>query len=227
VRQGDRAAIDGLVRGLILSGLAMQANGNSRPASGSDHQFAHLWEMEEIKVDGQPVSHGACVGVGCLSMLAAYEWLQRQDIGAVDPAGLAAAAPTPDALQAEVARAFPLSFMTANAAVETAAKATPPVRLEARLRRLQARWPEIVEQLHKRLPPAATVRGWLEAVGGPADAAALGISAQKHAHDHARARMIRRRFTGLDVLHDLGWLETAVAELFAPRGFWFNKGRKT
>ena len=104
VRQGDRAAIDGLLRGLVMSGLAMQAHGNSRPASGSDHQFAHLWEMEEIKVDGQPVSHGACVGVGCLSMLAAYDWLQRQDVGAVDAVRLAAQASTPQELQAEVAR---------------------------------------------------------------------------------------------------------------------------
>lgn len=227
VREGNRAAIDGLVRGLIMSGLAMQAHGNSRPASGSDHQFAHLWEMEEIKVDGQPVSHGACVGVGCLSMLAAYDWLQHQDMNAIDPARRAAQAPTPEALQAEVVRSFPLSFMAANAAVETAAKATPPARLEARLRKLQDRWPEIVAQLRKRLPPAATVRGWLDAVGGPASAADLGISDEKHARDYVRARMIRRRFTGLDVLHDLGWLETAVAELFGPRGFWFNKGRKT
>ena len=29
--------------------------------------------MEEIAVAGMPVSHGACVGVGCLSMLAAYD----------------------------------------------------------------------------------------------------------------------------------------------------------
>jgi glycerol-1-phosphate dehydrogenase [NAD(P)+] len=227
VRQGDRAAIDGLVRGLIMSGLAMQAHGNSRPASGSDHQFAHLWEMEEIKVGGEPASHGACVGVGCLSMLAAYEWLQRQDMAAVDVARRAKEAPTPEMLQAEVARSFPLSFMAANAAVETAVKATPPARLETRLHKLQDRWPEILRQLGKRLPSAVTVRGWLEQVGGPASAADLGIAEEKHAHDYARARMIRRRFTGLDVLHDLGWLDVAVAELFAPQGFWFNKGRKT
>ncbi|MBS0539958.1 MAG: hypothetical protein JSR47_14430, partial [Proteobacteria bacterium] len=48
-----------------------------------------------------------------------------------------------------------------------------------------------------------------------------------HARDHARARMIRRRFTGLDVLHDLGWLDRAVADLFGQGGFWFNDGRKT
>ena len=160
-------------------------------------------------------------------MLAAYDWLQRQDVNAVDPARRAVEAPTPEALQADVARSFPLSFMAANAAVETAVKATPPARLEVRLRKLQDRWPEIVAQLRRRLPPAATVSDWLGAVGGPASAAALGISEEKHAHDYARARMIRRRFTGLDVLHDLGWLDVAVTELFAPQGFWFNKGRKT
>src|SRR5215211_3001526 len=40
VRRGERGALDGLMRGLIMAGLAMQAHGNSRPASGSDHQFA-------------------------------------------------------------------------------------------------------------------------------------------------------------------------------------------
>src|SRR6185436_10767006 len=77
VRQRDRAALAGLMRGLVMAGLAMQAHGNSRPASGSDHLFAHLWEMEGLAIDGQPVSHGACVGIGCLTMLHLYEWLQR------------------------------------------------------------------------------------------------------------------------------------------------------
>ena len=90
VRRGERGALDGLMRGLIMAGLAMQAHGNSRPASGSDHQFAHLWEMEEVAVGGMPVSHGACVGIGCLSMLAAYEWLLRQDLSRIAPAELAA-----------------------------------------------------------------------------------------------------------------------------------------
>lgn len=225
VRAGRTNALDGLMRGLIVSGLAMQAHGNSRPASGSDHQFAHLWEMEEIKVDGEPVSHGACVGVGCVSMLAAYEWLRRQDIAAIDPAALAARAPSAETLKAEVAAAFPLAFMAENAAVETLAKAASPDRVGRRLSALRRRWPEIAARIAGSLPAAETVRQWLDAVGGPSSAAALGISPAKHAADHGRARMIRRRFTGLDVLHDLGWLDRAVAELFAPGGYWFNEGR--
>jgi glycerol-1-phosphate dehydrogenase [NAD(P)+] len=227
VRARDRAALDGLMRGLVMSGLAMQAHGNSRPASGSDHQFAHLWEMEGIAVDGQPVSHGACVGIGCVSMIAAYEWLLHQDVHAIDPARLAARAPSAEALKAEIAASFPLAFMAANAETETLAKAATPDAIERRLTVLKTNWRDISATLHRHLPQAGTVRQWLESVGAPSTAAAIGISRDKHANDHARARLIRRRFTGLDVLHDLGWLGTAVHELFAPGGFWFNDGRKT
>jgi glycerol-1-phosphate dehydrogenase [NAD(P)+] len=227
VRQRDRAALAGLMRGLLMAGLAMQAHGNSRPASGSDHQFAHLWEMEDVAVDGQPVSHGACVGVGCLSMVAAYEWLMQQDMRAVDPAGLAARAPSQAALESEIATAFPLAFMAANAAAETEAKDGTPERVERRLTALKADWRDISRALHRRLPQAETVQQWLDAVGGPSNAPAIGVPRDKHARDYARARLIRRRFTGLDVLHDLGWLERAVVELFAPGGFWFNEGRTT
>lgn len=226
VRERDRTALDGLMRGLVMSGLAMQAHGNSRPASGSDHQFAHLWEMEGVAVDGQPVSHGACVGIGCVSMIAAYEWLLHRDLRSIDPAGLAARAPSVAALKAEIAASFPLVFMAANAEVETMAKTVPAERIERRLDILRKDWREIAAALHRHLPQAATVQQWLDTVGGPSDAAAIGLSRDKHAADHARARLIRRRFTGLDVLHDLGWLGTAVHELFAPGGFWFNEGRK-
>jgi glycerol-1-phosphate dehydrogenase [NAD(P)+] len=227
VRDRDRTALTGLVRGLVMAGLAMQAHGNSRPASGSDHQFAHLWEMEGLSVDGQPVSHGACVGVGCVSMIAAYEWLMHQELGPLDPARAAGNAPSAEALKAEVAASFPLSFMAANAETETLAKFVPPERIERRLGILKRDWRDIARELHRLLPQAATVRQWLETVGAPSGAAAIGVSRARHAQDYARARMIRRRFTGLDVLHDLGWLDRAVVELFAPGGFWFNEGRTT
>ncbi|MGD9880757.1 MAG: sn-glycerol-1-phosphate dehydrogenase [Reyranella sp.] len=220
VRRGEPAALDGLMRGLIIAGLAMQAHGNSRPASGSDHQFAHLWEMEEVAVGGLPVSHGACVGIGCLSMLAAYEWLLRQDVSLIDPAGLANRTPSAAALRADVTASFPLPFMAANAEVEVAAKVASPRVVAARLRRLQESWPRIAGWLRRNLPAAETVRRWLEAAGAPSSAATIGIADAKHAQDYRRARLIRRRFTGLDVLHELGWLDAMVSDLFATDGFW-------
>jgi glycerol-1-phosphate dehydrogenase [NAD(P)+] len=220
VRRGERAALDGLMRGLIMAGLAMQAHGNSRPASGSDHQFAHLWEMEEVAVGGVPVSHGACVGIGCLSMLAAYEWLLRQDLSGIEPAELAAGTPSPAALRAEVAASFPLSFMAANAEIEALAKAQAPAVVETRLRRLQEQWPLLTERLRQSLPEAKTVRRWLNSAGAPSSTEAIGINGAKHAQDYKRARLIRRRFTGLDVLHELGWLDAMVGDVFGASGFW-------
>ncbi len=45
---GDPSAMEGLIEGLVMSGLAMQAASSSRPASGAEHQFSHLWEMEGL-----------------------------------------------------------------------------------------------------------------------------------------------------------------------------------
>jgi glycerol-1-phosphate dehydrogenase [NAD(P)+] len=220
LRRGDRAALGRLMRGLVTSGLAMQAHGNSRPASGSDHQFAHLWEMEELAVGGLPVSHGVCVGIGCLSMLAAYEWLQRQDVSRIVPRDCVAALPSAADLRAEIATAFPLAFMSANAELETAAKDADPQHVENRLVAFQEAWPSLAAKLSHRLPAPHEVRRWLDAAGAPSHAAAIGVSAQRHAADYARARLIRRRYTVLDLLHESGWLRPAVADLFGPQGFW-------
>jgi glycerol-1-phosphate dehydrogenase [NAD(P)+] len=61
----------GLTQGLLLSGLAMQQVGNSRPASGAEHHLAHFWEME---IANGPIDayHGEKVGVGLLAALERY-----------------------------------------------------------------------------------------------------------------------------------------------------------
>lgn len=60
---GDEGAYENLMYGLLLSGLAMQMTGNSRPASGAEHHMSHLWEMEVIN-DYIDFYHGEKVGVG-------------------------------------------------------------------------------------------------------------------------------------------------------------------
>lgn len=65
LRAGDQTAMDSLIEGLIMSGLAMQSAASSRPASGAEHQFSHLWEMEGLGHDAEPpLSHGFRSGSG-------------------------------------------------------------------------------------------------------------------------------------------------------------------
>ena len=66
LRAGDQKATERLMEGLILSGLGMQSYQSSRTASGAEHQFSHLWEMEGLGQGeghkGTPLSHGFKVG---------------------------------------------------------------------------------------------------------------------------------------------------------------------
>ncbi len=61
-----------VMEGLVLSGLAIQLNGNSRPASGAEHHLSHFWEMARINED-IPALHGEQVGIASLLLLDYYK----------------------------------------------------------------------------------------------------------------------------------------------------------
>jgi glycerol-1-phosphate dehydrogenase [NAD(P)+] len=220
----DVDALRGLVGGLLVSGFAMQAHHNSRPASGSDHQLSHLWEMEGLTVDGEPAAHGACVGIGAIAMLALYEWLLDRDVAAAARGMDVRSAPDPQAVEAEIAASFAQPWLVESARTETMAKFPTPERRAARLRALADAWPGLAPRLRARLVPAATLAQWLRAAGGASHPSELGVSLPKLAADYRRARLIRRRYTVLDVLMDLGWLDEAIGALFSPQGFWGRRG---
>src|SRR5437879_128171 len=53
IRTGDPKAIRLLVEGLMLGGFAMQSLKSSRAASGAEHQFSHLWDMQHHTFNGE------------------------------------------------------------------------------------------------------------------------------------------------------------------------------
>ncbi len=81
VRGRKPAAIGRLVEGLMLSGFAMQSAQASRPASGAEHQFSHLWDMQHHTHNGHAPSHGFKVGIATLATTALYERLLAKDLG--------------------------------------------------------------------------------------------------------------------------------------------------
>ena len=76
IASGDVSAYEKLTYGLLMSGLAMQMLGNSRPASGAEHHISHLIEMspEGIGVSSNAL-HGEKVGVATLLACAEYHRL--------------------------------------------------------------------------------------------------------------------------------------------------------
>lgn len=41
--------IKNIMEGFLVTGLGMAFTGNSRPASGSEHIVAHVWELESVE----------------------------------------------------------------------------------------------------------------------------------------------------------------------------------
>ena len=211
IARADRGAIEGLFTGLTLVGLAMEAHGSSRPASGADHQIAHLWEMENLSQAGERVSHGACVAVGCVAALALYDWLLAQDLTAVDPGPVLASAPDMAAKADAIRAAFGPGEIAERAIEETRAKHLSLQSLAGRLNRLRDIWPSLRLRLAAQLMPAAEMRDRLARAGAPSGASEIGIAPDHLARTIANARFLRSRYTVLDLLDETGLLDRAIA----------------
>ena len=72
---------------LILAGLSMQLQGNSRPASGAEHHLSHFWEMHVINKPTDAL-HGEQVGVAALMLTRYYHTMRDYDF--MRPVNLAA-----------------------------------------------------------------------------------------------------------------------------------------
>jgi len=76
IASGDVNAYENLMYGLLMSGLAMQMMGNSRPASGAEHHISHLIEMNPPSIENSSDAlHGEKVGVGTLLAIKEYRRL--------------------------------------------------------------------------------------------------------------------------------------------------------
>ena len=73
---GKSEAYEQLMYALILSGLAMQIIGNSRPDSGAEHHMSHLWEMEVINKHLEAY-HGEKVSVGLILVMEEYKKIKK------------------------------------------------------------------------------------------------------------------------------------------------------
>lgn len=221
VAAGDLAAIGELAEGLVMSGLAMQAHASSRPASGAEHQFAHLWEMEGHGTDVTPrrLSHGFKVAVGSVAMAALYERLLLRDLARLDVDAAVAAYPDAAALEARV-RAVHQPHLVDEIVAQSLAKHLTPEELRQRLELVAALWGELRPRLQAQLIPAAELQRMLRAAGTPAHPYDIGLGWQQFRDTYRRAQMIRKRYTALDLLLEADLLDELVGELFAPGGFW-------
>jgi glycerol-1-phosphate dehydrogenase [NAD(P)+] len=216
----DRQAIENLVEGLIMSGIAMQIYHSSRTASGSEHQFSHTWEMQALAYHHPPVSHGFKVGVGSIAIAALYERVLARDLSKLDIEALCRGWPSWEEVERSVRKAHDIPPLAESAVQQSLAKYISPDQLRQRLLLIQERWPMLRQRLERQLMPAQQMRDLLKAAGCPTKPGEVGFSMAQLRQTYMLARTIRSRYTVLDLVNETGIVDACVEELFAPGGYW-------
>ncbi|MDR1667559.1 MAG: sn-glycerol-1-phosphate dehydrogenase [Bacteroidales bacterium] len=206
VKRGNPTAISRLMEGLMLGGFAMQWAQSSRPASGAEHQFSHLWNMEHHLHNGQHVSHGFQVSIGTLSILAFYEQLLKTPVKRLHIKDCCRAWPTQEESDRRALEMFENTDFPEIGLQETRAKYISREQLEYQLYLLVRQWPEIKVSLTAQLVSHAVARQRLQLVGAPVEPEQIGISKERLRDTFIRAQLIRRRFTILDLAVRIGYM---------------------
>jgi glycerol-1-phosphate dehydrogenase [NAD(P)+] len=207
---GDAGAIARLTEGLLLGGFAMQAAATSRPASGAEHQFSHLWDMEHHAHAGAAPSHGFKVGVASVAVARLFEAVMAMPLEAVDVESACASWPQREFVERSVCELFADEDVRNVALRESLAKWIGRDALRAQLMMLRRRWPDLLRRLRAQMPGPSALAAMLEAAGAPSAPQQIGISPARMHLSFYKAFHIRRRFTVLDLCVRAGVLDDAL-----------------
>ncbi len=221
VAAGDVEATGKLADGLIMSGFAMQAISSSRPASGTDHQFSHFWDMEGLCYNGKHVSHGFKVAIGTLVSTACLEYLLTKDLSALDVDKCVAAWPTWEDQEKYIREIFAgKPGHLARALNESRGKYIDGEGVRKQLEAVKSNWPELRERIKAQIMTYDEVYDSLKRVRAPYEPEMIGVSRAKLRSTFRCIPFMRNRFTGIDLIYRAGLLDEVENALFGPGGKW-------
>ena len=197
-------AIQAVAQGLVLSGVAMGFAENSRPASGVEHYFSHIWDMMALR-RGQPYDlHGIHVGVATLLTLGLYDKLRAYTPD--EQTALAKAASfDPDRWEQSVRNTFGDTAESVLKLVQTVQK-NDPANHRQRLQNILIHWDEIQQIIREELPETARIEQLVRDAGMPLEPGDIGIPRQDVYDAYIGSRDMRDKYVTTSLLWDLGVL---------------------
>ena len=207
----DPDSVGAVAEGLVLSGFAMSFAKVSRPASGLEHYFSHMWEMMALERGHEADLHGIQVGVGTVLTMNIYEDIKRLQPSR-EKAEAAMKAFDPAAWEARVRRVFGKTAPQVLAIEEKAHK-NDPARHAVRLTRILDNWDEIQKIIREELPDREWLFGKMKQTGMPMTPEELGISHEDVVDAFVCSRDIRDKYLSGSMLWDLGELDDFAKRL--------------
>ena len=209
--QRDPDAVEPIAEGLVTAGLAMAYAQVSRPASGLEHYFSHVWEMLALE-RGLPYDlHGIQVGVGTMLTLQVLSWLRQ-----VKPDRARAEKHMRDfdgaTWEKNIRRIFGRTAEEILRA-EKKHRKNDPAAHEKRLEAILAHWDGITRAIDEELPSPEALRAILAPTGMPLTPADIGVSTQDVVDAFIGSRDIRDKYLSSSLLWDLGLMDEFAQRL--------------
>lgn len=203
----DPAAAAAVMDGLVVSGIAADWAGVSRPVSGTEHYFSHIWDMRAAAL-GTPCSlHGIQCAVGTLKTLKGYEILKR----------LLREGYTPEPFDKAAWLAELSAYMGAAGGVmlknAEACDLYDPEKQAARQKNIKEKLPEILRVIDEELPAYGEIDALLQELGAPRTPEDLGIPESETAVCFKATKDIRDKYILSSLAFDLGCLDRIAREL--------------
>lgn len=202
-------AVEAVLQGLVISGAAMAFAGLSRPASGVEHYFSHIWDMRGLAFHHPMQLHGLQCAVGTVLALRGYEALRGM---------------TPDRERAlDAAAVFDFDEWSRELAAFVGPGAEAMIKAEERegkydkqkhgerLERILRLWPELLAIMDETLPASKEVAALLESMGAPSTPSGIGIDPALIPMSFKASKDIRDKYVLSRLAWDLGFL-SEIAE---------------
>jgi len=197
------------MEGLVLSGVAMSFAKVSRPASGVEHYFSHLWEMKALRGACPLSPHGVQVGVGTCLTLKLYD-----HISTLKPDERKAKRKISEFSQEAWERQMFALFDEETArnviGLESRVHKNDPEKHARRLEKCLEHWDEIQRIVAEELPSSAEIIALMQQLGMATTPEGIGLTRQDAADAFLGSREIRDKYLTSSLLWDLGELEDFV-----------------
>lgn len=188
----DPSAVEAVMYGLVLSGMAMQMVGNSRPASGAEHHVSHFIEMD-VLTQGNTALHGEKVGVAAALVADRYHAILSRPASSLDTTAYEGL-PVPRIQEVFADRAREV----------LEAENTPDPLSAVDKDKLISLWDELGALSRKTLPTGQEIGDVLSRIGAPTTLEEIGMPPDCWDTLWEMAPFVRRRLTFMRVVKCLG-----------------------
>ena len=191
-----------LMRALVISGEAMLAWGNSRPASGAEHHLAHFWEMRAGLTGKTHHLHGIEVGVAGTYIAELYHRVFSLNTKTVRNLIAARSVEPETDYQERINWAFgPLAREVFD---DLKGEYRDEAKRRSRQEAILAKWDLLRERITPLVPSAEELRRLLQKHGASVAAEELGFDHSELLLALENAKEVRTRYTIFRLAEDIG-----------------------